>query len=310
MPTVSSVHVDTPLTNLAIQYKNLALVAEKVLPVVTVVKESDKYYVFSREELQLDEKSGFRAPGAPAREITWDVTSETYSADEYAYSYLLPDRVVNNADVPVKPRLNTTKKLTNKLLNGWEYRVANYVQNTNNVGSSAQPGVLWSAASGVVIENNLDTAKDWVRQNAGIEPTSCLMSYTVKNYVKRDSTLRNLIRYTVEGQGGWELIRNGELPPILFNLEVIIAGAIRQSSVEGQTQTVTNIWNENVLVFYKEAAPALDALSFGYSFRVADFVTKSWRDDRRNGEFIEVSMIQDEKITSSNCSYIIKSPLG
>ena len=52
--TVGSVHISAPLTNLAIKYKNLALVGEKVLPIVPVVKESDKYYVFRKEEMIIE----------------------------------------------------------------------------------------------------------------------------------------------------------------------------------------------------------------------------------------------------------------
>lgn len=52
MPQRGNVHIDAALTNLAIQYRNLAFVAEYVLPPLPVMKESDKYYVFSREKLR------------------------------------------------------------------------------------------------------------------------------------------------------------------------------------------------------------------------------------------------------------------
>lgn len=308
--SVGNVHVSVPLTNISIQYKNMAYIAEKVLPVVTVAKESDKYYKIGREELQLDKATMQRAPGAPAREMTWSQATESYAANEYAVSYLLPDRVRDNADAPVKPRINTTKKLTDKLLLNQEYRVQQIAQSTAGVGTSAQPSVLWNAASGVVIENNIDTAKDTIRKACGREPTSMVMNYAVMQVAKRDSTLRNLIRYTVVGAGGWELLRNGDLPPVLFNLEVIIGGAIQQTSAEGATVARGDIWSDNVLVYYKEASPALDSLSFGYVFRVGSFGTRTWRDERRKGEFIEVAHIQDEKIVASECSYIITSPLG
>lgn len=310
MPSVKSVHVDAPLTNVAVQYKNSALVGEKVLPVVTVVKESDKYYIFKKEELNLDLKRIKRAAGAEALEIKWDVDTATYSADEYAVRYLLPDRVVNNADVAVQPRINTTKKLTNKILNSVEREVAQLVQNTNNVTSNAQPGVLWNASSGVVIEDNIDTAKNTIRKLIGIEPTSICLPYDVAQVVKTDSTLRDLIRYTVNGMGGKELLMNGGLPPVLFNLEVIIAGAIYNTANEGATESLDDIWEDNVLIFYKENAPSIDSLSLGYQFRVANLETRSWREEKRKGEMVEVNMLQDEKIVAADCGYVIKSPLG
>jgi len=298
------VHVSVPLTNLAIRYKNLALVGEKVLPIVPVVKEADKYYVFSKEELSIE--TSLRAAGAPAREITWDVTTSTYSCEEYALRHLVPDRIVANADVAVRPKITATYKLTQKILLEAEKRIADLVQNTGNVGSSATPTIKWDGTS-PNIESDVDTAKNAVRQAAGVEPTSIVLPYTTAQAVKRDSTVRNLIRYTVPGD---TLLRNGDLPPVLWNLEVIIAGAIRNTANEGQSESLSNLWTDSVLVFYKEPSPSLDSLSLGYTFRVGSMVVKTYRLEERNGDMIEVSAIQDEKIVASACGYLITDVLS
>ena len=70
-----------------------------------------------------------------------------------------------------------------------------------------------------------------MRLNAGVEPNAILLAENVKDVVKRDSTLRDLIRYVVTGgPGNRELLTNGELPPVLFNLAVIIAGATEDTA--------------------------------------------------------------------------------
>lgn len=299
-PSVGSVHVNAPLTNVAIQYKNLAFVGERILPVVPVKKEADKYYIFQKEEL-IDDSQLPRAAGAEAREIDWDVSTATYTADEYALRHLVPDRIANNADNPVRPKITATQKLTRKILLGRERAVATLVQATSAVSSSATPTIKWDGTS-PDIEKDIDTAKDAVRIAAGIEPTSIVLPYKTMLVVKRDSTIRNLIRYTVPGD---TLLRNGDLPPVLFNLETIVAGAIRNSAKEGQTESLADVWVDNVLVFYKEASPSLEALTLGYIFRVGNFVTKTYRIETRNGEMIEVSCIQDEKIVATACGYLI-----
>ena len=304
MPTVSSVHVNAALTNLAIGYKNLELVGERVFPIVPVNKESDTYYVFQKEELVVEDSE--RAAGAEAREITWDVTTATYTAKEYALSHLVPDRVMNNADVAVRPQISSTQKLLRKILLGKEKRIANLVQNTANVGSSATPSIKWDGTS-PTIEKDIDTAKDTVRIAAGVEPTSMVLPYKVKNAFKRDTTIRDLIRYQVPGD---ILLRNGELPPVVFNLEVIIAGAIRNTANEGATESLADIWTDNVLVFYKEPTPSLDALSLGYIFRVGNPVVSTYRVDLRKGVMIEVSELSAEKIVASACAYIISDVLS
>ena len=172
MPTPGSVHVNAALTTLAIQYKNAELVWERIFPVVPVTKESDSYFVFNKEELQ--DEDALRAAGAEAREITWDVTTATYTAQEYSLRHFIPQRVLENADVAVRPQVNTTQKLLRKILLGTERRVALLCQNTVNVGTAATPSIKWDGSS-PIIESDIDTAKDTVRLACGIEPTSILL---------------------------------------------------------------------------------------------------------------------------------------
>jgi hypothetical protein len=44
-PTVNDVHIDGPLANISIAYKNAGYIADQVFPIVTVQKKSDKYFV-------------------------------------------------------------------------------------------------------------------------------------------------------------------------------------------------------------------------------------------------------------------------
>src|SRR3990167_1463396 len=304
MPTVSSVHVNAALTNLAISYKNAELVWDRIFSIVPVAKESDTYFVFNKEELQ--DEDALRAAGAEAREITWDVTTATYTAQEYTLRHLIPDRVISNADVAVRPEISTTNKLMRKILLGTERRTALLCQDTRNVGTSSTPSIKWDGTS-PTIEKDIDTAKDTVRLAAGTEPTSILLPYKVKNAVKRDSTLRDLIRYTVPGD---VLIRNGELPPILFNLETIIAGAIRNTANEGAAESLGDVWTDNVLVFYKEPNPSLEALSYGYTFRVQTAIVKKYRVETRSGVMIEPGVTQTEKVVASSAGYLLTDVLS
>ena len=301
--TVGAVHQNQALTNIAISYKNQAFVAERVFPIVRVVKEADVYYIFGKEELI--DYDFLRAAGTEAKEVTWVPTTATYSAEEYALKKIVPDRIVNNSDVAVRPMVTTATKLTKWLNLSWERRVQALAQNTGNATSSATPSPKWNGTS-PDIEKDVDTAKDTVRKAAGVEPNSILMNASVRDAVKRDSTVRNLIRYTVPA---YELLKSGDLPPVLWNLEVIIAGAIRNTANENATESLANIWTDTVCVFYKENTPSLDTLTWGYSLRVADFSAKTYREEKRAGTFVEMSMIQDEKVVASACAYLILDTL-
>lgn len=304
----SDVHVNQPLTNFALQFRNRAFVAEQVFPVVPVMKESDVYYTFGREELRQVET--LRAAGARAKEVDWIPSTANYVAEEYALRHLLPDRIVQNADSPVRPQLNTTAKLLKWILLGQERRVQAAAQNSGNVVATVAASPKWDGTS-PTIEKDIDTAKDSVRNNAGVEPNAILLPENVKDVVKRDSTLRALIQYVINlGDGNRDLLMNGELPPVMFNLAIIIAGATEDTSKQGQSSTIAKIWNDSVPVFYREQSVSLDAISWGYIMRVQQSMVKSYRDEHRKGEFIEVSMIQAEELVTSNAANLITDVLS
>jgi len=301
MPEVSSVHVSVPLSNIAIKYKNPAFVAELIAPVVPVNKESDKYYIFGKEELR--DKNTLRAAGAEANEIEWDVTPATYSAEEYALKYLLPDRVRDNADVAVQPRITTTEKLTKWIRLGYEKRVQAIAQNPANVGGTATPTTKWDAPSGQDPEQDVDTAKSAIRQTAGVNPNTILMNEAVWQ------ALRRWLKNQTTNLTYQEMIALGMPPTTLWNCRLIVAGSIENTSAEGQPNSISDIWNDNVLVAYIEQSPSLDSLSFMYTFRSRAFRTKTWREEKRDGEFIETGVIQDEKLVASDAGYLITDVL-
>lgn len=308
MPQIGDVHVNQPLTNFALQFRNRAFVAEELFPVVPVVKESDLYYTFSREELRdVDTR---RAAGALAKEIEWVPSTATYTAEEYALRHLLPDRIVNNADSPVRPRINTVAKLMKWIMLGQEKRVQQIAQNSNNSIATVAASPKWDGTS-PTIEKDIDTAKDSVRNNAGVEPNAILLAENVKDVVKRDSTLRDLIRYVINlGAGNRELLMNGELPPVMFNLAIIIAGAVEDTSKFGASSSIAKIWGDSVPVFYREMSPSLDAITWGYIMRVQNPLVTTYRDDPRKGEWVEASILQAEELVSTSAANLITDVLS
>ena len=56
-PTFSDVHVNRPLTNISVAWiqEESAFIADKVFPSVAVQKQSDRYFVYFREDWYRDE---------------------------------------------------------------------------------------------------------------------------------------------------------------------------------------------------------------------------------------------------------------
>lgn len=305
-PTVSNVHVDQPLTNLSIGYNPAGFVAESVLPVMNVNFESDKYYVWDRQSA-FQEYEALRADGTEAKVVEFGLTAEAYLAEEYALATKVTDREVDNADSVLRLRESKARRLQNLLLLQQEKRVAELLTTAGNYdGNTDTPSVKWDASSGTIdIEGDLDDAKEAVRQVIGMEPTDIIIPPSIAKVVKKNSTVRELIKYTQN-----DLLVNGDLPPTLFNLRVHIPGAISTSSTEGAASvTYGDIWGDNVILIWNGADAAIDSPHFGKIFRARNFLTKAWRDEKRASEFIEVSHVQDEVITSGVSGYLLTNVL-
>ena len=295
--TVSSVHINKPLTNLARGYTPPLMVAERVFPVVSVVKESDRYYQFQKEELQANSENTLRAAGALASEFTWDVTDTSYLAHEYAKRQLIPDRVMNNADPPIQPGITTTRKLKDLLMLGQEKRIQAIAQSAAVITNNATPTIKWDQST-ATIEDDVDTAKETILLNAGVRATSMLLSYQAANAVKRWLKAQAQTTYS-------EWLSQNMLPPVLWGLETIVAEAVENTADPAAAETLAYVWNDNVLVFNKQTAPTIQDRSLGYILRPQEWEVKTYREEARKGNWHECSVIQAEETVDASSGYLI-----
>ena len=283
--------------------------ADAIFPVLPVLKESDSYHTYSRDAID-DTVETVRADGDEANEIDWSTSSATYTAEEHSLKHLVTDRVVANADKPIVPKMRATELLIDKIRLGIEKRVRDLVQATGSI-TNATPTVKWDASSGTItIEKDIDTGKEAVALACGFEPNVMVVPPAVAKVMKRDSTIRDLIRYTQS-----DLLVNGDLPPTMFNLRVVIPGAQVNSANAGVTQSVARIWSsDKVVLAYVNPRPTQNTMAAGIQFRVRqggrlDFVVTEYRVSGRKGQMVEVSVIQDEKRVCTDALYIINDVL-
>lgn len=315
MPRPSDLHIDAALSNFAVEIgKGGPFVADQLFPVVEVNKESDKYWSYPVPELS-DSVPQLRTAGGLAQEVDWKPTTATYSCEEYALRRLISNRARDNADNPQKLENNTVRKLLHQIRLGVEKRIKAMVMSTSYITNYSTPSVKWDAASGTItIEKNIDTAKEAVLTQCGYEPNVILIPPAVAKVMKRDSTIRDLIKYTNS-----DLLINGDLPPTVFGLRVIVPGAIENTANPAQTQSLARIWStDNVLVaFVDDTADDTESYTLGKQFRAkldaeaGDQRFAVWRyyEAARHGWWIEAGVLQDEKLVSGSAGYLLTDVL-
>jgi hypothetical protein len=298
-PLERDVHVDAVLSGVSIRYSNEEMIADQVMPVIPVKKESDKYYTYTRA-WRLPQSQ--RAAGAEANEVEWNVDTDTYSTEEYALKDLIPDRVRDNADNPLDMDVDTTENLTELITLGREKRVADvaFAAGTYGTQTSALAGAnRWDDYAGSDPIGDVRDAKATVHAASGKMPNVMVVGYQVHLKLLDHPDILERIKYTQKG------IITADILAAVFEVDRYLIGkALYDSSQEGGSENLGYVWGKNVALLYAEPSPGLKKVSFGYQFQSRGFRTKKWREEGRDGDFIEAGEVKDEKVVAASCGYL------
>src|SRR3989344_162201 len=120
--TQGDLHIDAALTAMSLRYSNKNYVAEKLLPRVQVQKESDKYFVYGKDNLRVPNTT--RANGALAQQVSQSLSQDSYSITEHSLRELVTDRDLENADEALAPLEDAMRNTLDRIWLGLEKDVA------------------------------------------------------------------------------------------------------------------------------------------------------------------------------------------
>ena len=302
MLTKEMVHIDRALSNLSVQFKNNALIAEQVVPVLPVAKESDKYFIYGKEAFKLVETR--RNDGAEANEASLSLTSADYATVEHALKDIVTDRARGNADAPISPDADTTEFLTDLIMLRLEKEAATLVTTSSNYAHSNTATLSgtsqWSDYSNSTPLTNFKTGKATVRKLIGREANSMVLGGDVAETLSLHPDIKDMRKYTDPN-----LLTDAGLPPKLLGLKVIEGKATEDVAYEGLSASMSYIWGKYAAIMYIAPRAGIKTLSFGYTFRVKGFRrVKKWREEKRGGDMIEVADNFVTKEVADECGYL------
>lgn len=306
-----NLHIDQALTNISVGYRPTGFIADIVAPVIKVQKESDKFYVWNREDA-FRSYDDILAPGAEARAIDFTLSNDSYFAEEYGLKTRIVWRDLDNADSVLKLEMNKTRKLKDTLLVGREKRVATLFTTLATFAaglSTTYSGVSqWNNGSYVgdpILE--IDNAKEAVRLACGFYPNVIIIGAAVVPVLTNNAKYREHYKYTAADVAG-----NG-LPPVLRGMKVLVPGAINTTSNEGAASpTTADLWGKNLILAYVNLnnEPMTDDFSLAYTFRSQDYQTRKYNVDAQRSQYIETTNLEAVKIVSNVAGYLIKAVIN
>lgn len=275
-------------------------IADEIAPVVPVMKRDFKFATYGSDQLNDETETLAKAGVRPNRVRQQPPTYTESGCLRYALDDFLSDDLL-----ALSPQIEQRRamKLGHKLALGAEKRTKALLDASGSAITT--PSVKWDATSGtIVIEKNIDTARDAHVLTAHGEATHIVIPPDVARAMKRDSTIRDLRKYTDPS-----LLINGDLPPVLFGLRVVIPGALHNSGNPKQdfSQTVARIWSTDT-VYLLTVDPAYDLDSFTaigqavYGEFGPRYAGYRWRDSHLSvrGLWLSAETYQREFLVSGN----------
>lgn len=302
-PKLSSVYIDKAIRAAAIAYKNGLYIAGSIAPVVPVPQETGKFFTFDPGEFVKDSASPNLRPGSDAPRSGYTVSNESYSCMHIAQAHEVPDRIVDQADEPIRPMERGINFCMEKIFLRRERMVAAtlFVASTWGTGTD-WTGTQWSDLVDGDPATDVRTGKSIVLKLCGMEPNTLVMGQEVYDKLTQHPDAIDRIKYTQAG------ILTVELMARWLGVErVLVGSASYDTAQEGQSVSREFVWGKNALLLYVPPAPALDAPSAAYQFQYLDAQTRSWREESPKQTVVEAALSVDVKRTATKAGYYLPS---
>lgn len=298
-----NVHIDRALTQISVGWPNTQNMAGAALfPSVSVLKQTDKYYIFGREGWLPE--SDYRAPGTQANEITGAaVSTDTYYASEHSLQIAVTDEERQNADPPIAPDRDGTNIVTSKIMLGRERVMQTLATTAANYSSTSTVTLSgtsqWNDYANSDPISDLRTGKITVNGRIFADPNVAVIPYQVMAKLEDHPDFLERIKYSERAIFSPELLAS-----ILGFEKVVVPGVGVNTANLGQAPTLSYLWGKDVVLAYVPSSPGLKIPAFGYEFAwagagggTAQYVDR-WREDKRKSDVIRLCRYYDVKLTA------------
>jgi hypothetical protein len=327
-PTAGDVHVNRPLTNISIAYiqDEGNFKADKVFPNIPVLKQSDRYFTYSRADFNRDEMEE-RAPGTESAGNGYDIDSTpTYFAPVFAFHKDIADQIRANSDDPLNPDRDGTIFVTQKALIKREVSFfAAYFQpgiwEWGSLGVDAIAGLneflQWDDAGSTPIED-VRAAKRKVQEGTGFKPNKGLFGPHVFDVLCDHPDIVDRIKFgQTPGAPGFNTpaMANENTLAQLFGLdEVLVAEAVVNKARRGEPEQSSFVAGNNALLIYVTRSPGIMIPTAGYTFSWNGWMgasatghrIKRFRMENLESDRIEVQMAYAQKVVGADLGFFFE----
>lgn len=324
--TPSQVHLDAPLTNLTLAYvqSGEGFVADKVFPIVGVQHQSDKYYIYDRDNMNRTGDVAKVAPRTELRTIGMSISNSNYLADVYGLAMDFDEQTLANEDAALDIRAAGAQTLAMRMMIHREEQFASTFF-TTNVWSTEVDGVATTPGSNEVwqwddytnstpIVDVTNARREMQLRSGGFKPNTMVVGKEVRDRLINNPDILDRLNggATVTNTA---LVTNAKLAEIFEVENFYVMEAVKNDSAEGIAESNSFIGGKNALLCYTPSNAGLMSPAAGLTFAwnnipgtnnlgvTVESYSGDWLRVKQIAERIEVKMAYDMKVVGADLGY-------
>jgi hypothetical protein len=270
-PTISSVHIDAILTNISVAYMQQAnnFVATRVFPLVPVDKQSNKFFKYTKNDWFRDEAQ-VRADATESAGGGYNLSTDSYSADVWAFHKDVGDQTRANADAPINLDREAAEFVTSRILLrqeiDWQstfFTTSVWGQDYTGVAGTPSTNEFkqWSDYTNSDPIEDIEGGKEKILSTTGFEPNTLVLGYQAFRKLKNHPDLVDRIKYTTSN------VITEETMARLFGVDrVMVTKSVKATNNEGASEAYSFVHGKAAMLCYSAPTPGLLQPSAGYTF--------------------------------------------
>jgi len=322
--TPSAVHIDQPLSNLTLAYvqEQSNFIADKVFPTVGVQRQSDKYYIYDRANMNRTGDVKKLAPRTEVNRIGMAISNDSYFADVYGLGMDFDEQTLANEDAMLEIRAAGSQTIVNRLLIHREEQFATSFFSAGVWGTDVTPSDLWSDYTNSTPITDVTTGRRTMQlKSGGFKPNTMVVGKEVRDVLINHPDILARLNggATVTNTA---LITNAKLAEIFEVENFYVMEAVKNGAAEGLAESNSFIGGKNALLVHAPRNAGLMTPASGLTFAWNNIpgannlgiTVESFSDDalkrQQVAEHIQVKMAYDMKVVGADLGYFFEDVIA
>jgi hypothetical protein len=314
LPTISQVHIQSALTDLSIAYRQGApAISDLIFPRVSVNKQSNKYYVWNKGDMWRAEARK-RAPASDFARVGIRVSTDNYSAVQYALEYLIADEIAANADAGIELESTATMYLVDQLNLQKDLDFAADFFTTSSGWASGTVSTAWDTVATGTPVTNIVGAVTTIRRALGGSNNHKIVGVggaKIRAALLTSDQVRDRTKYV---NAGTFAALEGALAGVLGLDELVISDREYNTAKEGRTASYSPVFDNDFLVVAVPRNPGLSTPSAGYTFAWdedgrGDMYVEQYREEPKKATVVRAVCYYDQKQTGTDLGVFFSNPV-